>query len=76
MLITFAIAHKENLKISDEELKEKLDEYMQSYGMSEDELEKSGQKDYMTLYIQNEKVIDFIYDNAEFVDEKGNKVTP
>lgn len=76
MVIAFAIAQKENLKVSDEELKSKLDEYMQSYEMSEDELEKSGQKDYMTLYIQNEKVIDYIYDNAVFVDEKGNKVTP
>lgn len=76
MVIAFAIAQKENLKVSDEELKSKLDEYMQSYEMNEDELEKSGQKDYMTLYIQNEKVIDYIYDNAVFVDEKGNKVTP
>ena len=75
ILVAYAIAAKENLKVDEAELKEGLEEYMNSYGMSEEELEASGQKAYMTEYLQTSKVSDFLFDNAVFKDAKGNTVT-
>lgn len=74
-LVSYAIANKEDLKITEDELKEKLDEYMASYGMSEEDMETSGQKNYLTIYLQTEKVAQFLLENAKIVDTNGNSVT-
>lgn len=74
VLVVYAIANKENLKLDDEEIKSSMDEYMAEYGLSEEEMEMSGQKNYMLEYIQNEKVAKFLLDNASLKDNAGNAV--
>lgn len=76
MVVSFAIAKDAGIELSDEEMKAKLDEYKNSYGMTDEEFKSSGQENNLLMYIQNEKVVDYLFENAVLVDENGNKVNP
>ena len=64
-IVVCAIAKAENIKLSDEEIKAKKEEMMKSYGTTdEDEFAKMYKDEDVIYYALQEKVTDFILENA------------
>ena len=63
--VAMAIADKENLTVSDKEYKTLLKQYAEDYGWdSTDELEKAYSKEYLKNNMTRDKVLDFLFENA------------
>lgn len=64
-LVLMAIANAENISVSDEELQQGIDEYVQQYGYaSEEEFKASTNMDDFKEYILTSKVEEFLVQNA------------
>ena len=60
-----AIAEKENIEVSDEEYQEGLERYAEAQGMDDpSSLEESYGENYIRNSLLQEKVLDFLYENA------------
>lgn len=67
-LVVAAIAQAEGLSISDEDAKSQIEPYVESFGASDyDSLMKTCVGRGYREYIQMEKVVDWLYDNANVV---------
>ena len=65
-LVVQAIADKEGISISDEELQEAIDTYVEEYGYeSEEDFTENTDMDDFKEYILTSKVEDFLYENAK-----------
>ncbi|MCI6499269.1 MAG: trigger factor [Lachnospiraceae bacterium] len=63
--VAMAIADKEKLTVSDKEYKTLLKQYAEDYGWdSTDELEKAYSKEYLKNNMTRDKVLDFLFENA------------
>ncbi len=63
--VAMAIADKEKLTVSDKEYKTLLKQYAEDYGWnSTDELEKAYSKEYLKNNMTRDKVLDFLFKNA------------
>lgn len=63
--VAIAIADKEKLTVSDKEYKTLLKQYAEDYGWnSTDELEKAYSKEYLKNNMTRDKVLDFLFKNA------------
>ena len=63
--VAMAIADKEKLTVSDKEYKTLLKQYEEDYGWnSTDELEKAYSKEYLKNNMTRDKVLDFLFKNA------------
>lgn len=63
--VAMAIADKEKLTVSDKEYKALLKQYAEDYGWdSTDELEKAYSKEYLKNNMTRDKVLDFLFENA------------
>lgn len=65
-LVVYAIAEKEGLLLTDEELKSELEIYMNYYGVTDiDEYLKTSDGIESAYYVQTNRVLDFIFENAK-----------
>lgn len=62
-----AIANKEQLQVSDEELQEKLEEEAVAVGTTIEELLGSYDREEYRNYVMSEKVMDFLIENADIM---------
>lgn len=75
-LVLEAIIKKENIAVSEEELKKEVDEVAKQYNVEEDRLEAfkesllQSSKNYMEETLQKRKVIDMLVEKAVFVEVK------
>ena len=76
-LVTEAIAAKEGITITEDEIKEQIDTVVSQSGQSEEELRKSFQdlygtvitlEEYYRVTLVTNKVIDFVGENAKIVE--------
>lgn len=67
-LVIWAIAQKEDLLVTDEELNKAINEYIEQYGYKDEEdfRSKTDMNDF-TEYILTSKVEDFLYENAKLI---------
>lgn len=64
--VAIMIADKEGLTVSDKEYKENLAQYAEDYGWdSSEELEETYSKEYLKNNMTRDKVLDFLFENAE-----------
>ena len=72
-LVLEAIAKAENIKATDEEIKEEVRKMAEGYNKDPDEyyqtLEKEGRLDYIANGIIKDKTVQFLFDNARIVEE-------
>lgn len=69
-LVNQAIAETENITVTDDEIKEKMTEYIEQYGYeSEEEFKKDRDMDQFKEYLLTDKVAQFLIDNAQIVSE-------
>lgn len=68
-MVMYAIAKKEGIKVTKEESEEKLNEYMENYGIKtkEEAYEYYGEE-FFEVSILSGKVMDFLMENAKLVD--------
>ena len=67
-----AIAEKEKITISDQEYKDGLTKYSKDYGFeSEDEFLKQYGKDIIELSLIQDKVVEFLLENAKVTNEEA-----
>ncbi len=68
-MVIYCIADKEGIQVTEEEAKDELKKYMDSYGYeTEQEVYDILGEDYFTMSLMSEKVMDFIMENAKQVD--------
>ncbi len=63
-LVVLAISNAENLEVTDKDMEDFYQEYAKTYNTTADQLKKSIPRDELKSYLLEEKVTDFIYDNA------------
>ncbi len=71
-LLVQAVAAKEGIEASDEDLEKEYQSYADMYGMELDKVKESlkGSESYLKEDIVYKKAVDFIYDNAKIVEPK------
>ncbi len=75
-MVIQCIADKEGIKVSKDEVDEKVKEYMDTYGVeSEEEVYNYLGEDYFDMYLLSDKVINFLMDNAVLVDSLDDDST-
>lgn len=75
-MVIQCIADKEGIKVSKDEVDEKVKEYMDTYGVeSEEEVYNYLGEDYFDTYLLSDKVINFLMDNAVLVDSLDDDST-
>lgn len=68
-MVVCCIADKEGIKVADEEVEEKVQEYMDTYSIStKEEVYDYLGEDYFEISLLYERVIDFLMENAVLVD--------
>ena len=68
-MVLYCIADKENIKVTTEEVDERVKEYMETYSVdSTDEVYDYFGDDYFEVSLLAEKVMDFLKENAKLVD--------
>lgn len=73
-MVLYCIADKENLKVSDEEIEEKVKEYMDNNSITDRaEVDEQLGEDYFETYLLSEKVIDFLMEHAVQVESTEEK---
>ncbi len=68
-LVMRAIAEQEDIELSDEEYAEALTNYTANYSTTEEEVEGMYGKAYFRMNALLDKTLEFLYDNAKFVEE-------
>ena len=70
-LVLEAIIKAEKIEASEEEVKEKLEEMAKNYGKKVEELsENENLKNYLEEGIKSEKALEFIVENAKYIENK------
>lgn len=70
-LVLEAIMKAEKIEASEEEIKEKMEEMAKNYGKKVEELnENENLKKYLQEGIKSEKALEFIVENAEYIENK------
>ncbi len=68
-MVLYCIADKEKIKVTDEEIEEKVKEYMEKNSIKDRaEVDEQLGEDYFETYLLSEKVIDFLMKNAVQVE--------
>ncbi len=69
-LVIDAIAQKENLPVSKEDIEKKYDEIATHYNIDKKEVKKQLSKDVMTNEVRFDKTIEYLKNNVEFSEEE------